>query len=105
MRHFGFVNICRKFNGPSSQNSNSSTVTPLRIDSFRAFYTVGINSFGPDFVKNFYNNEKRKTYKVWVTLYTCASSGAILLDLVPSKDSQTFIKSFKRFRQCSHYTV
>ena len=35
-------------------------------------------------------------YKVWVTLYTCASSQALLLDLVPSKSSSDFIKSFKR---------
>ena len=35
-----------------------------------------------------------KMYKAWVTLYTCASTGAILLDLVPRPNS--FINSFRR---------
>ena len=32
-----------------------------------------------------------------LTFYTCASSRALLLDLVPSKISSDFIKRFKRF--------
>ena len=32
-----------------------------------------------------------------MTLYTCASSRALSLDLVASKSSSVFIKSFKRF--------
>ena len=32
-----------------------------------------------------------------IALYTCASSRAIHLDLVPNNTSQSFVKSFKRF--------
>ena len=32
-----------------------------------------------------------------MTLYTCASSRGIVLDLVPSLDSVSFIRSFRRF--------
>ena len=67
------------------------------MNSFRAFCKVSIDNFGPVFVENIYNNEKGKTNKAWVTLYTCVSSRTILLDLVPSMDSRTFIKSFKIF--------
>ena len=35
-------------------------------------------------------------YKVWVTLYTCASTRVILLDLVPQPNSTLFINSFRR---------
>ena len=35
-------------------------------------------------------------YKAWVTLYTCASTRAILLDLVPRPNSTSFINSFHR---------
>ena len=48
--------ICGKFNGPSYQYPDSSPLTPLRMNSFRAFYTVGVDSFGPIFLKNIYNN-------------------------------------------------
>ena len=95
--------ICWKFNSPSYQYSDNSPLTPLPINSFKAFITVAIDNLGPVFVESIYSNEKGKTYKAWVTLYTCASSQAILLDLVWSMYSQTFIKSFKRFiyhREC-----
>ena len=32
-----------------------------------------------------------------MTLYSCASSRGIVLDLVPSLDSVSFIRSFRRF--------
>ena len=37
-----------------------------------------------------------KMYKAWVTLYTCASTRAILLDLVLRPNSTSFINSFRR---------
>ena len=36
-------------------------------------------------------------HKAWVTLYTCAASRAICLDLVPNMNSASFIRSFKGF--------
>ena len=39
-------------------------------------------------------------HKAWVTLYTCAASRAICLDLVPNMNSDSFIRSFKRFISC-----
>ena len=40
-----------------------------------------------------------KTYKAWVTLYTCASR-AIILDLTPGMDSSVLKRSIKRFISC-----
>ena len=37
-----------------------------------------------------------KMYTAWVTLYTCASTRAILLDLVLRPNSTSFINSFCR---------
>ena len=37
-----------------------------------------------------------KMYKAWVTLYTCASTRAFLLDLVPQPNPTSFINSFRR---------
>ena len=34
-------------------------------------------------------------HKAWVTLYTCAASRAICLDLTPNMNSVSFIQSFK----------
>ena len=36
-------------------------------------------------------------FKAWVTLYTCAASRAVILDLTPHMDAHSFIRSFRRF--------
>ena len=47
---------------------------------------------------NQFSSQTVKTlHKVWVTVYTCASSRGIVLDLVPSLDPVSFIRSFLRF--------
>lgn len=35
--------------------------------------------------------------KAWIALYTCASTRALHLDLVPELSSRAFLRSFKRF--------
>ena len=52
--------------------------------------------------------EADKMYKAWVTLYTCATSRAITLDVVPRPNSDCFIRSFHRFiarRGCPTHTI
>ena len=39
----------------------------------------------------------RKVRKVWVTLYTCALTRNIILDVVPSLSVESFIRSFRCF--------
>jgi len=36
-------------------------------------------------------------HKVYIAWYTCASTRAVHLDLVPSMDAHSFIRSLKRF--------
>ena len=40
---------------------------------------------------------KVKLYKAWVVIYTCASTRAIILDVVHNYPSSTFINCFQRF--------
>ena len=56
-----------------------------------------VDNFGPSFVKEvFCEKNDYKMYKAWVTLYTCASTRALLLHLVPRPNSTSFINSFRR---------
>ena len=62
------------------------------------------------FVKNiFYTKTDNSTlFKVWVTLYTCAGTRGILLDIVPYIDAPSFIRCFRRFvsrRGCPSYMI
>ncbi|XP_057302740.1 uncharacterized protein LOC130636906 [Hydractinia symbiolongicarpus] len=81
-----------------------------RLSVARAFAAVGIDNFGPLYVKNIYNNanERPVMNKMWLTWYTCASSRALVLDLVPRPDSSSFISSFRRFiwrRGCPDHII
>ena len=75
----------------------SPALTPLSLNDLRPLFTVGIDNFGPVFVRNIYFVENDTIHKAWVTLYTCTASRAICLDLVPNMNSASFIRSFKRF--------
>ena len=44
----------------------------------------------------FFEKNDDKMYKAWVALYKCASTRAILLDLVPRPNSTLFSNSFGR---------
>ena len=88
---------CRKRHCKSYRYPPSSPLTPLGLDDLRPFFTVGIDNFGPVFVPNIYFVKNDTMHKARVTLYTCAASRAICLDLVPNMYSASFIRNFKRF--------
>ena len=72
-----------------SRNSMSQPLTA------HLFETSGVISFGHLFLKQvFCEKNDDKTYKAGVTLYTCASTRTILLDLVPRLNSTSLINSF-----------
>ena len=83
--------ICRKKRCNGYRYSPSPSLTPLRLNDLRPFFTVGIDNFGPAFVPNIYLVENDIVHKA----YTCAASRAIYLDLVPNMNSASFTQSFK----------
>ena len=89
--------VCRKYEGPSYAYPTSPPLTKLRLQDNYAFFTTGVDNFGPLWVKNIFDNDNTKLYKVWVTLYTCAASRGVLFDIVPFISAKAFIHSFRRF--------
>ena len=51
------------------------------------------------YVKNAYG-QSDKTYKAWVTLYTCAASRAFILDFTRGMDPSVLKRSIKSFISC-----
>ena len=76
--------ICRKLHAKPYFYPKPPPLNELRLQDKRAFSTIGIDNFGPLLVKNFYDNANNEMHKAWVTLYTCASTRNIILDLIPS---------------------
>ena len=88
--------VCKRFEGKTYRYSITTSLTPLRLNDSRPFVTTGIDNFEPVYVKNVYG-QSDKTYKTWVTLYTCATSRAIILDLTPGMDPSVLKRRMKRF--------
>ena len=89
----------RRFAGQPFHYPVAPPLTKLRLYDKSSFYTSGIDNFDPLYVKNIFQSKQDNStlFKVWVTLYTCAASRAVILDLVPQLDSHSFIRSFRRF--------
>ena len=63
----------------------------------RAFSTIRIDNFGLLLIKNVYDNANNVMHKAWVTLYRCASTKNIILDLIPSLSANSLTNSLKHF--------
>ena len=91
--------LCRRFESKPYPNS------PAQLPEFHCqqslpFQTTGVDYLGPSLVKPTYNSAEYNNEflaKVYVVLYTCATTRAIHLDLVPDTSASYFIKSLKRF--------
>ena len=63
-----------------------------RTDDAPPFTHVGIDMFGPFLVK-----ERRKELKYYGAMFTCMASHAIHIEVVQSRDTDSFIMSLRRF--------
>ncbi|XP_047213499.1 uncharacterized protein LOC124863241 [Girardinichthys multiradiatus] len=78
---------CRKWRG----SPQVPKMADLRF--FRpAFYSTGVDCFGPRMVKVGRRIEKR-----WGILYKCLTARAVHLDLLPNMDTDSFLMSLRRF--------
>lgn len=83
---------CRKWRGtPQVPRMADLPSSSLRL--FRpAFYSTGVDCFGPMLVK-----VGRRTEKRWGILFKCLTTRAIHLDLLPNMDTDSFLLSLRRF--------
>ena len=52
---------------------------------------------GPLLVRQVFQDPDDNIYNVYIVLYTCATTRAIHLDIVPDTSASAFIRSLKRF--------
>ena len=84
--------ICKRFNGKVLTPPPPPDLPSYRIDVNYCFYAVGIDYAGPLFIR-----EKDALSKVYIVIFSCATSRAIHLELVKSMDKVSFMYSFERF--------
>ncbi|XP_028416184.1 uncharacterized protein LOC114539807 [Dendronephthya gigantea] len=88
--------ICRRLEGPPYGNPEAPPLPEFRLSNELAFSKIGVDYAGPMYVKDMYSQSK-DMHKVYISLYTCASSRALHLDLVPDMTSEAFVRSLERF--------
>jgi len=75
-------------NSPETQN-----LPNFRISDTYSFCNIGLDYAGPLYVRE---SAKAVAKKVYIFLFTCASSRAVPLELVPDMKSSAFIRAFER---------
>ena len=87
--------ICKRHQAKTVLPPPTPDLPDFRVaHQMNAFSATGLDYAGPLIVRNDNCKDGRKVY---ILLFTCASSRALHLELVPDMTSQAFIRAFKRF--------
>ena len=86
--------ICKKLEGLPFNSIFNPDLPAFRVDDSPPFSHVGIDFAGPLLVKN---KDTVKERKVYLCLFTCASTRAVHLEMVSSLEVNEFICAFRRF--------
>lgn len=91
---------CKRIHGRAYSYPPIPSLPPSRLVEERPFKAVGIDHCGPLFVKAIYEDESEEITeqkKSYITLYTCASTRGIVLDVVRDTSAIEFIDSLLKF--------
>ena len=89
--------ICRKVAGKPFPVPDPPPLPQARVQDGPPFSVTGIDFTGAMYVKN---KGSVGEYKVYVCLFTCASTRAIHLEVVTDLTEVTFLQAFRRFAAC-----
>ena len=87
---------CKKLDGRPYNAPPQPLLPDFRVSDEMAFTQVGVNFAGPVYLKDVYSKSK-KVYKAYIAIFTCTSSRAVHLELVPDLSTGTFLRCLKRF--------
>ena len=85
--------LCTRIQGLSYGHPEISQLPEFRVKEDLAFTSVGIDFAGPLFIKT----ESQALKKVYIALFTCATTRALHLEIVPNLSCEAFLLCLKRF--------
>ena len=92
--------VCRKAEGLPYGVTPPPDLPASRVSEEPPFTNVGLDFAGPLFVQNCPEDQEhfsQNSIKVYVLLFTCASTRAVHLELTPSLQVPAFLRAFRRF--------
>ncbi|XP_057299540.1 uncharacterized protein LOC130630164 [Hydractinia symbiolongicarpus] len=87
--------LCRYYEGKSYAYPVSPALPKSQLSNHHPFKHTGLDYAGPLYVRNVYHGGSM--YKALVFLFTCTSTRALHLDLVPNASSSGCIRSLRRY--------
>eukprot|EP00795_Rhopilema_esculentum_P004932 gene4932-21272_t len=83
-------NHCKRYSAKPYEQPATAPIPDFRVTPGYAFLTTGVDFAGP-----FYCKDGRRQKKTYITLFTCATSRAVHIELVEDLTAKTFRKSLK----------
>ena len=83
---------CKKMDGLAYPTVNPPDLPSTRVSEDPPFSNTGVDFAGPLYV-----NRTMESFKAYVYLFTCASTRAVHLELVPNLHANSFLLAFRRF--------
>ncbi|XP_068708261.1 uncharacterized protein [Montipora foliosa] len=93
----GKCSVCKKIEGRSYAVPHSPPLPEFRLSDEFVFSRVGVDFAGPMYVRDIFAKGGGMN-KVYIALFTCATSRAVHLELVPSLTAESFIKALARLK-------
>ena len=84
---------CRRYQGRPLLPPETPDLPDYRVNTLYAFQCTGLDYAGPLFIKS--NTDT--SLKVYILMFTCASSRALHLELTPDMKALVFVRAFERF--------
>ena len=89
--------VCRKAEGLPYNYGQAPDLPSCRVSDDPPFTNVGLDFAGPLYVQDKKNELDENSNKVYVLLFTCASTRAVHLEITPSLTVKSFLSAFRRF--------
>lgn len=86
--------VCRRFQGKPYRPPPAPPLPSFRVSEAPPFSYSGVDFAGPLYVRDTLGSAVRKT---WLCLFTCCSTRAVHLDVIPDLTADAFIRCFRRF--------
>lgn len=87
--------ICRRYDGKPFPSPVTPDLPAERVSKVPPFSTTGIDFAGPLYVRS--TSGKECNCKVYICLFTCASTRAVHLELTRELSAMSFLLAFRRF--------
>ena len=89
--------ICRKAEGQPYTCGSVPDLPAMRVSSDPPFTNVGLDFAGPLYIRDKGNDRDENSGKVYILLFTCASTRAVHLEVTPTLSVPSFLRAFRRF--------